>query len=266
MWKMKVGWDEEVYVWLLNLICSQQVCVPLLSWQEDICQLHWVTDASQLAYSAMICTYLHIMECAKQVELAIKVAPIKKLTKRYVDPNFLLSSYVMSSNIPLDQSYAWTDSTIVLHCGWWEETPLVIDSDSGGTTSSRGRKGNGNTPRGTSYPLWSFLHFHFLEEGDCLGVLEQKLNWLATIQWQHFIKRSTAPQSKSTDSYPFLNASVLVEAQTNQTSSQSCAIKWASWTMPGQCNWNYIGSTRKPVIVKACVFVLLSVRWNLFLI
>ena len=86
-------------------------------------QLHGFCDISENAYCGVI--YLHMVDISDQVYIALvisksKVAPIKKLTI----PRFeLCGAHLLSQllhhvkevyQFPLNDIYAWTDSTIVL--------------------------------------------------------------------------------------------------------------------------------------------------------
>ena len=136
LWEMKVDWDDEVpesvrESWLkwrseLDLLSTKNVprCYHDKTTSVTSMELHGFSDASELAYSAVV--YLR-MECADgsiQIGLVLsktKVAPIKRLTIPRLELcgaqllARLLHHVRIVLNIPLDKSYAWTDSTIVLH-------------------------------------------------------------------------------------------------------------------------------------------------------
>ena len=93
-------------------------------------QLHGFSDASEAAYAGVV--YLRLTDSNGRVHTSLvtsktKVAPIKRLTLPRLElcgANLLahLLYHVKDSlNIPLQDVYAWTDSTIVL--SWLDGNP-----------------------------------------------------------------------------------------------------------------------------------------------
>ena len=86
-------------------------------------ELHGFCDASERAYAAVV--YLRMVDTTGNVQVTLitsktKVAPIKRMTIPRLE---LCGAYLLARllfhvkkvfNIPLNQVYAWTDSTIVL--------------------------------------------------------------------------------------------------------------------------------------------------------
>ena len=155
LWEMKVDWDDEVpesirESWLkwrseLDLLSTKYVprCYHDKTTSVTSMELHGFSNASELAYSAVV--YLR-MECADgsiQIGLVLsktKVAPIKRLTIPRLELYGaqllarLLHHVRIVLNIPLDKSYVWTDSTIVLH--WLVGSPRRFKTYAGNRVSN----------------------------------------------------------------------------------------------------------------------------------
>ena len=141
IWKRKIEWDEAVpssvqYSW--NEFCSQLNSIEnitfdrqIISFPAEIIELHGFCDASEIGYGA--CIYLRSkfansnkfnisLVCSKS-----RVAPIKTRTLPRLElcgAKLLADLYQQVSqslNIQLNNSYLWSDSSIVLN--WIKTTP-----------------------------------------------------------------------------------------------------------------------------------------------
>lgn len=136
LWEMKVNWDDEVpesihESWLkwrseLGLLSTKYVphCYHDKGASITSKELHGFSDASEQAYSAVVYLRMECTDGSTQIGLVsskTKVAPIKRLTIPRLELcgaqllAQLLHHVRLVLDIPLDRSYAWTDSTIVLH-------------------------------------------------------------------------------------------------------------------------------------------------------
>ena len=136
LWELKVDWDDVVpqsvrEIWLqwrkeLTLLSTKHI--PRYYFRKDSHivsrELHGFSDASELAYAAVV--YLRMVNFdgkhyTSLVMSKTKVAPIKKQTIPRLELcgavilakilNHLWSIFI----IPLQDTYAWTDSTVVLN-------------------------------------------------------------------------------------------------------------------------------------------------------
>ena len=136
LWEEKIQWDDPVpeallHIWLrwrteLKLLTERNL--PRCYFPKDATviyqQLHGFSDASELAYSAVL--YLRQVDSTGAVHIALvaaktKVAPIK----RQSIPRLELCGAVLLAQLlhhcqttfelPLRDTFAWTDSTIVLN-------------------------------------------------------------------------------------------------------------------------------------------------------
>ena len=142
IWELKTGWDDPIPptikgVWLqwkteLALLSEKHIprCYYPKRARLELVELHGFSDASEEAYAAVI--YLRMIDAEQQVHTSLitsktKVAPIKRLTIPRLE---LCGAHLLAQllhhvkqvfRLPLDQVYAWTDSTIVL--GWLDGSP-----------------------------------------------------------------------------------------------------------------------------------------------
>ncbi len=135
LWELKIDWDESVPdsvrdAWTrwrseLSLLSTKHIprCYYDKGTHITSMELHGFCDASEQAYAAVL--YLRMESTDGSIQVALvssktKVAPIKKLTIPRLE---LCGAQILSRllhharlvfNLSLAQSYAWTDSTIVL--------------------------------------------------------------------------------------------------------------------------------------------------------
>ena len=141
VWEKKIGWDDPVpssiynvwFQWRSELHLLSEKHIPRCYFDKEShitsMELHGFCDASELAYAAVV--YLRLTTTLDtQVSLVIsktKVSPIKRLTIPRLELcgasllARLLHHVRQILNIPLSQTYAWTDSTIVLN--WLDGSP-----------------------------------------------------------------------------------------------------------------------------------------------
>lgn len=140
LWLAGVGWDEELstdlvqewrtYRTELSLITRVQVPRWLGTKPTDELELHGFSDASKVAYSAVI--YLRGIDATGQVHVSLlvaktRVAPIKQLSIPRLElcGAVLMAQLLMETaeilNIPQERIAAWTDSTVVL--AWLNSHP-----------------------------------------------------------------------------------------------------------------------------------------------
>ena len=135
LWEQKVDWDEEVppsireawMRWRSELKLLSTKCVPRYHFVKQspptVMELHGFSDASESAYSGVV--YFRTLDASGRSHTSLimsktKVAPIKRLTVPRLELcGALLVArlihYVRSLlDIPLQNVYAWTDSTVVL--------------------------------------------------------------------------------------------------------------------------------------------------------
>ena len=138
LWELKIDWDDplptDVHTAWLQWRSELKCLIPRCYYPDgaDIVaiELHGFSDASENAYAAVV--YLRLIDSTGQVHISMvmsktKVAPIKRLTIPRLE---LCGAHLLSQhlyhiqqvfNIPLNCTYAWTDSTIVL--SWLVGTP-----------------------------------------------------------------------------------------------------------------------------------------------
>lgn len=141
IWTAKVGWDESpplniVDRWLtlkseLPNLSSIQLRRQIESGKDCVNQLHGFCDASNIGYAAVI--YLRT-QTQKRISVSLvcakaRVAPLKTLSLARLEllGAYLLSdlfefvSSVLSNHLEISDTYAWTDSQIVL--AWLSSSP-----------------------------------------------------------------------------------------------------------------------------------------------
>ena len=134
--KKKLGWDDKIpeevinrwKAWLESLpllerFCTERCCKPTNFEEVTSCQLHYFSDASQLAYGAV--SYLRMVNAQGDVHCSFvmgksRLAPLKPVTI----PRMELSAAVLSTRLdriirdeielPIQEAVYWTDSTCVL--------------------------------------------------------------------------------------------------------------------------------------------------------
>ena len=142
LWEQKVDWDDTIPqsirdAWLqwrseLNKLTVMNIprCYFPRTAQITSFQLHGFCDASELAYAGVV--YLRMTDSNENVHISLvaaktKVAPIKRLTIPRLELcgaqllAKLLHHVREALHIPIQDTYAWTDSTIVL--SWLEGSP-----------------------------------------------------------------------------------------------------------------------------------------------
>ena len=139
VWESKVDWDdpvplpieEEWISWRSQLGSLRQVHIPRCYFPKQAqivtFQLHGFSDASENAYAAVV--YFRMTDCDGAVYTSLiasntKVAPIKRLTILRLElcgAHLLLEHVQTTLKIPIEQVFAWTDSTIVIH--WLDGNP-----------------------------------------------------------------------------------------------------------------------------------------------
>ena len=142
LWEWKVNWDDPVpqpirdawFQWRSesNLLIVMNIprCYFPKTAQITSFQLHGFCDASELAYAGVV--YLRMTDLNENVHISLvaaktKVAPIKRLTIPRLELcgaqllTKLLHHVREALHIPIQDIYAWTDSTIVL--SWLEGNP-----------------------------------------------------------------------------------------------------------------------------------------------
>ena len=130
LWEQKIGCDDRVPTpiyddWLqwrseLSLLSSKHI--PRCYFDKDsriaTVQLHGLSDNSENAYAAVV--YLRMTDAFGKITAKTKVAPVKRLTIPRLELcgaqllAQLLSHVKDVLEVPLNNVYAWTDSTIVL--------------------------------------------------------------------------------------------------------------------------------------------------------
>ena len=134
LWQLKLGWDEELpqeYLqrhqeWRDELPLLSDVSLPRSYFLMEECltvQLHGFSDASEKAFGAVVyvrATYKNHSPTCRLVTAKSKVAPLKQRTIPELELcgavllARLLETTSVILDIPADQVYAWSDSTIVL--------------------------------------------------------------------------------------------------------------------------------------------------------
>ena len=139
VWESKIDWDDEVpapiiedwSIWRSQLKSLSQIHISRCYFPKEaeivLIQLHGFSDASQSAYAAVV--YLRMNDSKGVVHVAlvaakIKMAPIKRLTIPRLElcgAYILLEHVRLTLNISTDDTYVWTDSTIVIN--WLDSNP-----------------------------------------------------------------------------------------------------------------------------------------------
>ena len=135
LWELKMDWDDPVPMeiqlpwsqWRSELPILSTRLIPRCYFPHDVSiegtQLHGFSDASENAYSAV--TYFRFEDTSGNIHISLitsktKVAPIKRLTIPRLE---LCGAYLLADllshvkevfHIPMCDTYAWTDSTIVI--------------------------------------------------------------------------------------------------------------------------------------------------------
>ncbi len=135
LWEAGVGWDDPVpqdirdcwEKWRLELPVLSSKLIPRCYFPNDAhlvsLQLHGFSDASELAYSAVV--YARMVDSSQRIHVSLvmaktKVAPLKRLTIPRLELSGanllanLLHHIKVTLHVPSDSIYAWTDSMIVL--------------------------------------------------------------------------------------------------------------------------------------------------------
>ena len=139
VWELKITWDEEVpqevlTVWQrwrseLQLLADKRLQRCYFPRRTQI-QLHGFCDASEDAFAAVIYLRTVDLEGCTYVSLVMsktRVAPLKRLTIPRLELcgahllAQILSHVQQVLNVPLNNVYAWTDSTVLL--GWLAGDP-----------------------------------------------------------------------------------------------------------------------------------------------
>ena len=142
VWETKVDWDdpvppliqEEWNLWRSQLPSLREVHIPRCYFpkqaQIESFQIHGFSDASENAYAAVVYFRMEDREGAVYTSLIAsktKVAPIKRLTIPRLELcgahllTKLLEHVRTTLKIPIEQIFAWTDSTIVIN--WLDGSP-----------------------------------------------------------------------------------------------------------------------------------------------
>ncbi|XP_046803840.1 uncharacterized protein LOC124419256 [Lucilia cuprina] len=142
IWQDQINWDENLKVstlaeWEKFVTSYHEVnSIQIPRWvhyePESSVELHVFSDASEKAYAGVIYVrvetprgkiYSHLLTCKT------KVAPIKSVTLPRLElcgavlAADLLKAVLCEIDIPLNQVYCWTDSTIVL--SWLKKDPCT---------------------------------------------------------------------------------------------------------------------------------------------
>ena len=142
LWEHKIDWDDPVpssirdawSQWRSELHMLSQKHLPRCYFDKStdpaLIEMHGFSDASEAAYSAVV--YLRITDKSGNVQTSLvssktKVAPIKRLSIPRLE---LCGAQLLAQlmhhignvlKIPLNHTYAWTDSTIVIN--WLDGSP-----------------------------------------------------------------------------------------------------------------------------------------------
>ena len=155
LWEMKVSWDDEVpdpvrdawLRWRSEMSMLTMKYIPRCYYDKRTSvasmELHGFSDASEQAYAAVVYLRIECTNGSTQVALVsskTKVAPIKRLTIPRLELcgaqllAQLLHHVRLVLDIPLNRSYAWTDSTIVLR--WLVGSPKCFKTYVGNRVSN----------------------------------------------------------------------------------------------------------------------------------
>uniref|UniRef100_A0A2H1X027 SFRICE_036894 n=1 Tax=Spodoptera frugiperda TaxID=7108 RepID=A0A2H1X027_SPOFR len=143
LWLYKIGWDDPVSSDLACLFSKTvssfqylpQIRVPrhVTTKHVQYLQLHIFTDASQDAYGA--CAYIRSVSTSNEPVVKLlcaksKVAPLKPVSIPRLElcgalvGARLYKKIIESINLTFNNTYFWTDSTIVL--GWLRTHPIAL--------------------------------------------------------------------------------------------------------------------------------------------
>lgn len=130
--RRKLDWDERIPTDLAEQWCRWQDDLPLLSkltiprclkssaaGSSPVIQLHHFSDASELAYGAV--SYIRMNNESRLVMSKARLAPIKLITIPRLELLAAVTATELDQHIkhhlemPIDETFFWTDSTIVLH-------------------------------------------------------------------------------------------------------------------------------------------------------
>ena len=143
LWEQGVDWDDSVPKaieedwrrWRSELSHLSTIGIPCCYFPKEAAvysvQLHGFSDASENAYAGVV--YLRVSDTSGNVHLALvtsktKVAPIKRLSIPRLELcgaqvlAQLVSHVQKDLQLPLSDTFTWTDSTIVL--SWLSGNPL----------------------------------------------------------------------------------------------------------------------------------------------
>ena len=155
LWEEKVGWDDPVpstirqawSQWRAELSLLSERHIPRCYFPKDATivsvQLHGFSDASEQAYAGVV--YIRMVDSAGGVHTSLvmsktKVATIKRLTIPRLE---LCGAHLLAQilhhckevfSLPLEDVFAWTDSTIVLN--WLVGSPRRFKTYVGNRVSS----------------------------------------------------------------------------------------------------------------------------------
>ena len=215
LWESKVEWDEpvpkpieEVWMrWRSQLKLLSQVHIPRCYFPKDAqlasLQLHGFSDASEDAYSGVV--YLRMEDTEGSIHVALvasktRVAPLKRLSIPRLELcgaqllTKLLSHVRLNLNIPIEDVFAWTDSTIVIN--WLDGSPRRFKTYVGNRVSfiiSHVPSKNWNHVRGEQNPADCASRGLFPKE-----LIEHELWW----QGPAWLKLSPPNWPKQTDIPP----------------------------------------------------------------
>ena len=155
VWEEKLEWDQPLPSKFIQKHATWRHELPLLAQRKQprcyfhkgvarvIMQLHGFCDASTHAYSAVVyvrATYIGQPTTCALVTAKTRVAPLKSLSIPRLELCGaallvkLLTSVRRALSVPLDQVYAWSDSTIVL--SWLDSKPKRFKTFVGNHLSS----------------------------------------------------------------------------------------------------------------------------------
>ena len=153
-WERKINWDDPVPTdvqetwrrWRTELPGLLEKTIPRCYFPKESLvtstQLHGFSDASEDAYSAVV--YLRIVDSQEDVHISLvtsktKVSPIKRqsIPRLELCGALLLARLIDHTRevlgMSLTDTYAWTDSTIVLH--WLDANPRQLKTFVGNRVS-----------------------------------------------------------------------------------------------------------------------------------
>ena len=154
IWELKIDWDDPLpseikdtwLQWRIELSILSEKHIPRCHFPKQshivAMELHGFSDASEEAYAGVV--YLRIIDSSQEVHVSLvtsktKVAPLKRLTiPRLELCGALLLAQLLHHvrqvfHLPINCTYAWTDSTIVLN--WLTGNPRRFKTYVGNRTS-----------------------------------------------------------------------------------------------------------------------------------